>query len=260
MPIVFEPLPRETAVDQCTAAIRQAILSGALVPGSQLPPERTLADSFGVNRVTVRSALSRLAGTGLLAVRQGSGYTVRDFRRAGGPDLLPGIIALSTDESALVPVCRDLLLVRRQLARAVLTRLAERARRETDDTWLAPIAGAVDRFMAAALDGELPQALALLDGQIITEIVAAAESAVLSVCLNPVLSVVAGLPALCDALYAHPVTNVAGYRTLLDVLRAGDGGELESVVGVLEQLDEQTLERMKGSASRMTLAPRPEPR
>lgn len=43
-----------------------AIASGALTPGARLPPERHLAESLGVSRMTVRQALGDLERDGLL--------------------------------------------------------------------------------------------------------------------------------------------------------------------------------------------------
>jgi GntR family transcriptional regulator len=48
------------------AEIEAAIASGELAPGDRLPPERALAAAHGVSRMTVRQALDRLEGRGLL--------------------------------------------------------------------------------------------------------------------------------------------------------------------------------------------------
>jgi len=48
------------------AQIAAAIASGQLVPGTRLPPERHLAESLGVSRMTVRQALGELERDGLL--------------------------------------------------------------------------------------------------------------------------------------------------------------------------------------------------
>jgi GntR family transcriptional regulator len=48
------------------AQIAAAIASGRLAPGTRLPPERHLAESLGVSRMTVRQALGALERDGLL--------------------------------------------------------------------------------------------------------------------------------------------------------------------------------------------------
>jgi len=61
---------------QLQRALRQAIETRVLGPEDALPPERDLAQDFGVSRITVRKALDGLVGEGLLVRRQGSGTFV----------------------------------------------------------------------------------------------------------------------------------------------------------------------------------------
>ena len=61
---------------QLQRALRQAIESRVLGPDDALPPERELAEDFGVSRITVRKAIEGLVGEGLLVRRQGSGTFV----------------------------------------------------------------------------------------------------------------------------------------------------------------------------------------
>jgi DNA-binding FadR family transcriptional regulator len=236
----FEPIEeRRTAVDQCSSAIRAAILRGELAVGERLPAERALAKSFGVNRTTLRSALARLAEGGLLSVRQGSGYVVQDFRRDGGPELLPGMAALG----ALSSIAPDLLLVRRQMARAVLERVAGAA----DSTAVDAIAAAIDRFEHAVEAGLDTAAIAEADLGVLSAILDATGSAVLRLCFNPVLGVLAELPDLRDAIYAEPRGNVTGWRALLAWLRAPhrDGAaRVDDIVAELERRDAATLRRI----------------
>jgi GntR family transcriptional regulator len=58
-------------------ALRASILSGELMPGTQLPSENELKDQFGTTRVTVRKSLALLKADGLLMSRQGKGVYVR---------------------------------------------------------------------------------------------------------------------------------------------------------------------------------------
>jgi 2-aminoadipate transaminase len=56
--------------------IRQRIFSGSLPAGTRLPPERTLANTLGVNRTTVVNAYRELAAEGLVEGRVGHGTVV----------------------------------------------------------------------------------------------------------------------------------------------------------------------------------------
>lgn len=57
-------------------ALRGAIESQTLKAEDALPPERDLATSFGVSRITIRKALDGLVAEGLLTRRQGAGTFV----------------------------------------------------------------------------------------------------------------------------------------------------------------------------------------
>ncbi|KUI37263.1 PLP-dependent aminotransferase family protein [Mycobacterium sp. GA-2829] len=63
-------------------ALRDAVRSGRLTPGTALPPSRTLATDLGVARNTVAEAYAELVAEGWLASRQGAGTWVLN---AGGP-------------------------------------------------------------------------------------------------------------------------------------------------------------------------------
>ncbi|MHB8528945.1 MAG: GntR family transcriptional regulator [Caulobacteraceae bacterium] len=57
-------------------ALREAIADNRLAADEALPPERDLAEEFGVSRITVRRALETLVEEGLLTRRQGAGTFV----------------------------------------------------------------------------------------------------------------------------------------------------------------------------------------
>ena len=61
---------------QLYRALRQAILSGQLLPDVQLPPSRTLADALEVSRNTVLNAFEQLKAEGYLNSHVGSGTYV----------------------------------------------------------------------------------------------------------------------------------------------------------------------------------------
>jgi len=72
------PVKRNRVADQVLAQLVNLIVSGQYLPGQKLPPERTLSDTMGVNRTSLREALRRLEAMGLITVRQGDGITVQD--------------------------------------------------------------------------------------------------------------------------------------------------------------------------------------
>ena len=229
--------PRTTAVDACADQLRRRILTGAIAAGARLPPERTLAEQLGVNRVTVRSALVRLATEGLLAARQGSGHVVRDFQSVAGPALLPDLAALAREHGDLVPIARDLLLVRRALARAVLDRVVDEPLMPAA---LASVRKAVSRFAEAARRGASPGELVPLDLAVQAALLSGAGP-VLRLFTNAVGDVLAQLPELAAALYVEPEGNVAGYEALLAFLRGPVRGGVELLLGVLAERDAATL-------------------
>ncbi|MFD5016000.1 FadR/GntR family transcriptional regulator [Streptomyces chartreusis] len=124
----MEALPRETTVDVLEKRLREDILAGRHPAGSMLPPERELADRFGVNRTTLKHAFGRLVHSGLLETRHGVGTRVRDFLRLGGADLLPMLVRHSPDWiGEIFEVRRSIgaLIAERAAARATADQIAE---------------------------------------------------------------------------------------------------------------------------------------
>jgi GntR family transcriptional regulator/MocR family aminotransferase len=64
------------ARDLLLTALRDAVRSGRLSPGTMLPPSRTLAADLGLARNTVAEAYAELVAEGWLASRQGAGTWV----------------------------------------------------------------------------------------------------------------------------------------------------------------------------------------
>ncbi|CAM5700963.1 PLP-dependent aminotransferase family protein [Streptomyces fumanus] len=111
-----------------TDALRDAVRTGRLAPGTRLPSSRTLAADLGIARNTVADAYADLVAEGWLTARQGSGTRVADRavaapvtdpvshpRVPAGPayDLRPG-----TPDLASFPRAEWLRAARRALAAA----------------------------------------------------------------------------------------------------------------------------------------------
>jgi len=75
----FKPIKPKSISDQIFEQLRDLIFRGKLSPGEKLPPERELANSFGVSRPSVKSAINKLINLGLVVQRQGQGTFVRSL-------------------------------------------------------------------------------------------------------------------------------------------------------------------------------------
>jgi DNA-binding FadR family transcriptional regulator len=70
---VFSPVPARNAFEVTVERLAQGIRLGVLVEGDRLPPERELADTLGVSRVTLREAIKALRAAHLVESRRGRG-------------------------------------------------------------------------------------------------------------------------------------------------------------------------------------------
>jgi GntR family transcriptional repressor for pyruvate dehydrogenase complex len=75
----FKPIKPKRVSSQIAEQIRASILTGEFNPGDKLPPERELAEMFGVSRPSVREALNLLAAAGMVESYQGGGTLVKSL-------------------------------------------------------------------------------------------------------------------------------------------------------------------------------------
>jgi GntR family phosphonate transport system transcriptional regulator len=108
----FAPRSTQPIWLQIYDRIEAACLDGKLVAGCRLPGENQMSDLFGVSRVTLRRALSRLQQEGLLQARKGVGIYVRQvplrYTVDHGSRFSDGLV-----KNDLVVTARTLSLLRR---------------------------------------------------------------------------------------------------------------------------------------------------
>lgn len=68
---MFEPIPNRRAFEVVCERVRELVASGRLKQGDRLPPERQLAEQFGVSRLAIREALRSLENAGLIVLQRG---------------------------------------------------------------------------------------------------------------------------------------------------------------------------------------------
>jgi GntR family transcriptional regulator, transcriptional repressor for pyruvate dehydrogenase complex len=115
---------RSKLSDAIVEQILEGIRSGAFGPGTVLPPERSLAERFGVSRGSVREAIRSLEYAGVLDVRTGSGTFIAEAGATNAAALrvraaLVGEhspLDLVVARRAIEPVCAGLAAVNRSQA------------------------------------------------------------------------------------------------------------------------------------------------
>lgn len=70
---VFDPVQPPSTFEETVERLGTAIRLGLLPPGTQLPPERELAEQLSISRSTLRQAISTLTESGHLTALRGRG-------------------------------------------------------------------------------------------------------------------------------------------------------------------------------------------
>jgi GntR family transcriptional repressor for pyruvate dehydrogenase complex len=118
------PPPRVRLSDSIASQVEELIVHGKLGPGHPLPPERVLAQRFGVSRPSLREALLRLEARGLLKVQRGGRFTVTDVT---APTLTDPLVHLLKRHPAAE---QDVLEMRHGLEMVAAYFAAQRASKE----------------------------------------------------------------------------------------------------------------------------------
>lgn len=105
---------------QIAEAIRDAIMSGALIVDERLPSEAELAEKFNVSRPTVREALKRLAAQNLIRTQRGAtgGAFVNRlrFEEAYGQQITTSTLLLLMNDVSFETACEARFALERACA------------------------------------------------------------------------------------------------------------------------------------------------
>ncbi len=119
MKLSVNPNDKTPIYRQLYEQIASDVLSGALAPGTPLPPIRTVSKELGVSMITVRSAWEMLERDGYLVTRAGSGCFVAplndahrqtkvDERLSAAVDaLVSDAKSLGVDKETLIGMIKD---------------------------------------------------------------------------------------------------------------------------------------------------------
>ena len=94
--------------EQITEKLTERLKRGVYAPGDYLPPERTLAEEFGVSRPTLRKALAPLLESKLLVNHPGVGTRIakggRDRKTGGGNWRIIGLLLPDIDNRFYIEI------------------------------------------------------------------------------------------------------------------------------------------------------------
>ena len=139
---MIKKVVKSSVSQQVFDQLREQILSGGWKPGDKLPSENELAAQFGVSRVTVRNALQKLSGLGLLETRFGEGSFIRGPEAGAALNQLVPMLYLGRE------TLRDILTFRRMVEGPI----CEIACRRATDGEIAQLAALVEQMERAGAD------------------------------------------------------------------------------------------------------------
>lgn len=245
----FRPVPHPKVADSVLAEFESLLLHGLLRPGDKLPPERSLAETLGVSRSTLREVLDTLEARGLIARRQGSGAVVSELIASSLVDPLGALIA------GRPGTLRDYLAFRRLIEREAAA-LAARLSTEADRRRIGAILDAMRSAHAARDAGQA----ARLDVEFHLAIVEAAGNAVTSQVMRALnRSMVQAMGALRAKIYARPGFSeeiMAQHAAIADAVAAGSAEAAAAASDAHLDYVEAELAAAEATAEREALADR----
>jgi DNA-binding FadR family transcriptional regulator len=212
----FQAVEQRRTFEQILVQIEEAIVDGRLKPGDRLPPERELAQTFGVSRASVREALRVLEMFGVIMARRGTGPEAGSIVAASAQNGLESALRLHV--GLLRIPTRDMVEIRAVLEQQAALTAAERA----DDKMTVRLHEIVDDMRAATAISEFNE----LDTEFHVELARVSGNALLPVLMEALRGTMR--PATLEGF-----ARLADWRTERDHL----AGEHERMIGYIEAGD-----------------------
>jgi len=217
---------------QVAEQIERLIFKGVLKPGDCLPPERDLAQKFGVARSSIRDAIRTLEVMGLLDPRQGHGTVVREV----------------SADALVVPLASLLMRKREMIAELVDVRrmiepaLAARAALNASEEELAHLADILERQKRKMRRGEptIDE-----DSEFHYAIALAARNSVVLKVVDLLMDLLRESRTRSLQVPGRLERSVAGHRRILRALQRRDPNAAEAAVRKhLKEIEEIVLRQL----------------
>jgi GntR family transcriptional repressor for pyruvate dehydrogenase complex len=214
----FQPVQRAPSLSESVAdRLQDLILSGAVGPGERLPPERELAQRFGVSRTVIREAIRRLAGTGLVGGRTGGRIEVRDVGSSGVRDSMNRFLRSTAflDPAGLQGALAKLHEVRTMLELQI-AEVAARARTRED---IETMRRSADSLAAATVERERAEA----DVRFHRDIAVATHNDLYVVLLDSIRDPLTDIRHATLRLAGPRPDAIKGHAAIIEAIVASDG-------------------------------------
>lgn len=215
--------------DQVVEQIAELIATRQLQPGDRLPPERELAEHFGVSRTVIREAMRSLVAKGLLEVRPGSGMVISAPRPSSVAESISLLLRLSTDKDPYTHVHE----VRRLLEVEIAGLAAQRATAEN----LQDLEALIQTMERSRED---PEQFAEADVEFHASLAKATQNELFSVLLDSVVDIMLEVRHMAVALPGSIDSALRHHRHILERVKAGDvEGARQAMTAHLQEAEEQ---------------------
>ena len=190
--------------------IRTMIRTGELTPGDRLPPERKLAETFGVSRNSLRQAFQALAERGILESRQGDGtYLLIPIDAAFSGDAIVEAIREQRD------FLHDIIEFRRMIEPQIAALAAQRIRPEGVDRLKILVCDQQRALLAGREDDDL-------DAEFHRLLAASAGNRVIAQVMTTIQSIVNESRSVWLQSSERRHASANGHLRIIDALEAGD--------------------------------------
>lgn len=209
----FTEVRRTSVSGEVFNQIAAQILDGTLTAGSALPPERSLTETFGVNRQALREALQRLSQLGLVEIRHGGATRVSDYRTTAGLDLLP-MMLIRPDGTIDAQVVASMMEMRTAVGANAAALCAERA----DDSCVRGL----QRILADLADDSGPAAFPTVTARFWDLVVQGSGNICYRLSLNALRASYEQAEPMVAGILAPEYTAAHLYREVVDAVAGRD--------------------------------------
>ena len=228
--MAIKPIKNKSVSTEVLDQIKNQILSGEWTAGTKIPGEIELTQMFGVSRISVREAIHRLVGMGVLTVRRGEGtYVTEIMPQEYFNTLLPMLVI---EGASLLEILEFRAIIEIQSARLAAMRAGEDDIRRMEDILKRMEESRDDLNRFAQEDLNFHTAIALATGNKMVVKVNAIIHDMLKLAMQEVVSV----SGSTGGLYYH--------SRILEALKKRDG---KTASEVMQAHIDVTIERMKAS-------------